>query len=617
MHQSAAPETEELGAGVAPDSLAGMTARLRARLLALFGALALVLAPLLAAPAAHADTNDFSYASWDAQYRLSRDADGRAMLAVTETLVADFPDFDQNHGIVRGLPTWYEGAPLGLHVLSITDGAGKAVPYDDSETDNSERQLKIGDPDVFAHGRTTYVIRYTMRDVVHRPTDRAIDEWYWNLLPLNSTQPIAHFSAELSFAPPVAAAMIDGASCYSGSAGSTTSCTLTPAPAGFAVAQDDVPAGSGVTVAFPMKAGTFAQAPARQPDPMTDVAPYPVAGLAALLAIGGPILGIGLLRRSGRRSGRGIVVAQYDVPDALPPVLAAEIEGRRPVADSAEMVHLAVHKAIRISDGASKPVLELLDPSIAPDALDAEALGALFPGSPVGTTLHLEVPNDALVTRLKALSGSAHVAAFERGLLTRRRSTLAVLLSAFGIAAGLGAIALAVPGMAVGRPAAIATFVVGIVASAIALVALLVSLPRRAVLTPQGAETREYLLGVREYIRLAEADRIRMLQSYSGAERRTDGTVDVIVLYERLLPYAMLFGMEREWGQVLAVQYERDGITPGWYYGYTGASFAGSLSGMNSSLSPTPTPSTSSSSSGSFGGGFSGGGGGGGSSGGW
>ena len=597
-----------------------MTARLRARLLALLGALALVLAPLLAAPAARADTNDFSYASWDAQYRLSRDADGRAMLAVTETLVAEFPEFDQNHGIIRGLPTWYEGAPLGLHVVSITDGAGKAVPYDDGETDDGERQLKIGDADAFAHGRTTYVIRYTMRDVVHRPTDRTIDEWYWNLLPLNSAQPIAHFSAELSLAPEVGAAMIGDPSCYSGPAGSTTPCTLTrdvAADGGFAVTQDDIPAGSGVTVAFPMKAGTFAQAPARQPDPMTDIAPYPVAGLAALLAVVGPVLGIGLLRRSARRSGRGLVIAQYDVPDSLPPLLAAELEGRRAVADSAEIVHLAVRAAIRISDGESKPVLELRDPSVAPDPLDAEALHALFPGSPVGTTLHLEVPNDALVARLKTLSGSAHAAAFARGLLARRRSALAMALSAVGLAAGLGAIALAAPGMAVGRPAAIATFVVAIVASVAALVALLVSLPRRAVLTPQGAETREYLLGVREYIRLAEADRIRMLQSYRGAQRRADGTVDVIVLYERLLPYAMLFGMEREWGQVLAVQYENDHIVPAWYYGYTGASFAGSLSGMNSSLSPTPTPNTSSSSSGSFGGGFSGGGGGGGSSGGW
>jgi len=595
-----------------------MTARSRARLLALLGALALVLAPLLTAPAAQADTNDFSYASWDARYELGRDASSRATLAVTETLVADFPAFDQNHGIIRGLPTWYDGAPLGLHVVSITDGAGRAVRYDDSETDDGERQLRIGDPDAYAHGRTTYVIRYTMRDVVHRPSDRRIDEWYWNLLPLNSQQPIARFSATLGIAPELASAVIAAPSCYVGAIGSTTPCALSAGGGGvFTVSAENLPAAAGVTVAFPMRAGTFTPAPARQPDPTTDIVPYPVAGAGLLLGIGGPILGIALLRRKGRRSGRGIVVAQYDVPTTLPPLLAAEIEGRRAVANAAEMVHLAVRKTLRISDGESKPVLELMDPTIAPDPLDAAAVQALFPSRTVGSTLELEVPDDALVGRLKALDGSARAAAFDRGMLVRRKSVLAVALSALGVAAGLGAVVLAVPGMAVGRPAAIATFVVAIVASVVALVALVVSLPSRAVLTPQGAETREYLLGVREYIRLAEADRIRMLQSYRGAERRADGSADVIVLYERLLPYAMLFGLEREWGQVLAVQYEHDDVAPSWYLGYTGGSFSGSLSRMNSSLSATPTPSTSSSSSGSFGGGSSGGGGGGGSSGGW
>ena len=38
------------------------------------------------------------------------------------------------------------------------------------------------------------------------------------------------------------------------------------------------------------------------------------------------------------------------------------------------------------------------------------------------------------------------------------------------------------------------------------------------------------LAGVREFIRVAEEDRLRMLQSYSGAERRQDGSVNVVVL---------------------------------------------------------------------------------------
>ncbi|WP_295011398.1 DUF2207 family protein [uncultured Microbacterium sp.] len=595
-----------------------MTARVRTRLLVLLGALLVVCAPVLVAAPAHADANDFTYDSWHVDYRLGHDPAGRATLAVTETLVAEFPADDQNHGIIRGLPTWYEGAPLGLRIVSVTDGSGGAIPFDDDETEDGERQVKIGDPDAFVHGRMTYVIRYTMRDVVHRPSDRQIDEWYWNLLPLNSRQPIARFTAALDLDARSTAALLGAPSCYLGPSGATTPCALTDAGDGrFTVAQDGIPAGSGVTVAFPMRAGTFAQAPARHPDPATDIAPYPLAGAGLVLAIGGPLLGLALLRRRGRRSGRGIVVAQYDVPPSLPPLLAAEVEGRSAVADSAEIVHLAVHGALRISDGEKKPVLQLLDPSIAPDPLDARALEALFPSTPVGAEIRLDVPDDALVGRLKALDGSARADALARDLLERRRSALALGLSAAGLVASLIGVVLAVPGLAVGRPAAIAAFVVAVVASVAALVAVLASLPRRAVLTPQGAETREYLLGVKEYIRLAEADRIRMLQSYRGAERRADGAVDVVVLYERLLPYAMLFGLEREWGGVLAVEYERADSVPSWYSGYVAGNLVGSLSGMGSSLSATPTASTSSSSSGSFGGGFSGGGGGGGSSGGW
>ena len=50
-------------------------------------------------------------------------------------------------------------------------------------------------------------------------------------------------------------------------------------------------------------------------------------------------------------------------------------------------------------------------------------------------------------------------------------------------------------------------------------VSAIVAFSRHTVLTPAGAERAEYLLGVREFIRVAEADRLRMLQSAAGAER--------------------------------------------------------------------------------------------------
>ena len=42
-----------------------------------------------------------------ADYTLGKDADGSATLHTVETLVADFPDIDQNRGIIRNIPAKY------------------------------------------------------------------------------------------------------------------------------------------------------------------------------------------------------------------------------------------------------------------------------------------------------------------------------------------------------------------------------------------------------------------------------------------------------------------------------------------------------------------------------
>ena len=107
-----------------------------------------------------------------------------------------------------------------------------------------------------------------------------------------------------------------------------------------------------------------------------------------------------------------------------------------------------------------------------------------------------------------------------------------------------------------------------------------------------------------------------MLQSPQGAERvRIDSTDvrQILWLYELLLPYAVVFGQEKQWAKELAVLYGA-GNSPAWYAGTSGFSAASFSSGI-STLSAS-TSSSSSSSGGSSGGGSAGGGGGGGGGGG-
>ena len=126
----------------------------------------------------------------------------------------------------------------------------------------------------------------------------------------------------------------------------------------------------------------------------------------------------------------------------------------------------------------------------------------------------------------------------------------------------------------------------------------------------------------------AEKDRLQMLQSATGADRVDVGdNLQLVKLYEKLLPWAVLWGVETSWMKELAVHVDALDEKPDWFVGTNGfevSAFTSTLGGFRTTL--TPPPSTSSSgwrgssggsfSGGSHGGGFSGGGGGGGGGGG-
>ncbi|MEZ5189883.1 MAG: DUF2207 domain-containing protein [Schumannella sp.] len=154
---------------------------------------------------------------------------------------------------------------------------------------------------------------------------------------------------------------------------------------------------------------------------------------------------------------------------------------------------------------------------------------------------------------------------------------------------------------------------------------------KQPTLSPQGASTVDYLLGMQMYLNLAEKDRFAVLQSATGAERIDVGDGRQLVkLYEKLLPWAVIWGIEDSWARELEIQLEQTGQQLDWYAGTTpfqAYQFSSMLSGLSRGTSPPMQSSSSSGSSwsssggssfsgGSFGGGFSGGGGGGGGGGG-
>src|SRR5690606_34635044 len=86
--------------------------------------------PESALTAVPASVQDFEFESFDADYHLSTDDSGLVTMRVTETIVAVFPDFDQNRGIIRAIPLRDGEVPLDVRMLSVTDEGGADVHFE-------------------------------------------------------------------------------------------------------------------------------------------------------------------------------------------------------------------------------------------------------------------------------------------------------------------------------------------------------------------------------------------------------------------------------------------------------------------------------------------------------
>lgn len=619
---------------------------------------------------------DFTFTSYSADYYLARDAEGHSTLRTVETFVARFPSFDQNRGIIRAIPNDYDGVPLHTTVTSVTDAWGAPVHFEATDS-GGFTELALGTDD-YVHGTQSYVITYTQQNVVRSFADTGDDELYWDTNGTGFAQPFGSVTARVHVDPAVAQFLTGNTACYRGAQGSTDTCAISPAaddpaaPGGklFTARTDGIGANENLTVAIGFTAGTFVQVPAdyTPPDdgyqgggnPFGGSAPFGLdqtpwwSNLLAFLLLGLSGLGavFAIVQRVflGKRDakGRGIIVPQYSAPKDLTLLEAANLIGKTENGLSAQLVSFAVRGKIHILDypvtsAGNDYTLQLVsaDASSA-DASGADAsgadgldpteqrlLGMLFGATlEPGATREVGVQNDALARQLGTLKASVAESMIARGLKAKAPVK-------GGVFTLLGLVLLFVGSVFVAVLSAIGGALSGWMFAAVpvAFVCVLVAAGltiRPAVLTDAGAERRDYLLGVRDYLRLAEADRFRMLQSPEGADRVDVGDkVQLVKLYEKLLPFAVLWGIEREWSKELAVYYEAGVPSPDWYVSsnaFSSVLFAQTLARLTSSVTTTATPVPVSSSwsgsgggsfsGGSFGGGFSGGGGGGGGGGG-
>lgn len=588
-------------------------------------------------------TQDFKFDSFSAQYYLDRTAGKTATLKVEETLVARFPDSDQNHGILRALPKTYQGHTVSLQIDSVTDGAGYRRNYS-SYSENNNLVLKIGDADVYVHGQQTYVITYHMRNVILFTKDH--DEFYWDVNGDQWAQTFDVVSAQIHIPKEIAASLQPRQICYAGTYGQTLTspCSIGRQAAGgetVVTTSTKEPLGPYKTLTFALafNKGTFVLGPevAREAQIKKIKAAFSVAGV-----IVPPVVAFGLMFRRWRQfgddpKGRGVIVPEYEPPKDFS-VLSSDFmlnQLLNPKTLSAALVQLAVEKYVKISEvivhkrlrrDSTDYELEIVKSLDGADEHLQKIAEAIFPAVAVGSKTSISDIKASTTRRtdiyktLTKLSDSLAKELYKKEYFIKNPKAVKSSYMIWAIGPVIvGAFLAFIFGSAGFYP--LACLGAGFIVAGLVMFGFAFIMPAR---TQKGVETRDALLGLKDYIKMAEADRLKFGQSVQGAEKIADGSFDPtnshmqIKLFESLLPYAMLFGLEKSWAEQFKDLYAQP---PDWYSGnmhaFSTAYLASSLSDFSAASAVSFSAPSSSSSGGFSGGGFSGGGGGGGGGGGW
>lgn len=560
----------------------------------------------------YADTNNFQITNFEADYYLDRDADNRSTLKTVEKITAAFPQADQNHGIERALPTTYDGHSTSLQVVSVTDEHGNKRPYTTYESNGNE-VLRIGDKTAFVHGLNTYVITYTQRDVTKNFAGK--DEFYWDVNGTEWQQPFDKVSAQIHLSQSLASALTGDTACYKGVAGASERCTLSSSGSVLSTQVSSLGTGENVTFAIGFKSGTFAE---YQPSLMEQLMQLWFISLIVTSVVGFCVmiwLAVRYASWSNRKKDLGTVIPEYLPPKNINLLIAEQIgEGARAVL-TAQVIDLAVRHYLRLYQTREKSTfksaeyeLEIVKPIDDLQVEEKEFIETLFGENNIAVGSRFEMK------KLRSDYKLAEKLSKNTAQITKRIKGEYALRGKDETKSGWF------------KRAAIILLIAGILTlSPVVLMAAIVAAICAATLRPltdAGLALRRYLAGLKLYISVAEKERLAMLQSPEGAEKTQMTAAEprqLVKLYERVLPYAVLFGQEKEWNKQLGEYYQQSGTDPDWYNGHAAFNAAMFASAMNdfSTTTNSYAASTSSSSSGSSGGGSSGGGGGGGGGGGW
>ncbi len=541
-------------------------------------------------------------------------------LDITEKILWDFGNLEK-HGIFRILPTFYEAKEgrviTPVKLASITDFSGRPLNYRETkERFDGTVTWKIGDADITVSGEQGYLIKYKVSGAI-RTSNQDFDEFYWNLNG-NFWEVLTAkggFTADIVFPRGVGKNNVLEINRYGGFFGesklaSDTDYSWADERTLHIVSREKLRSKEGVTTSV-----TF---------PKGFVQPYKVSFLTYLWLLFGwgilllvmPFVVLVYCFKIWLKYGRDIalhktIAPEFAIPGGLNPMQMGSFLKNGKLKSqhiSSGIINLAVKGHLTMEKTPKKGLLTPADTKLTLLPKTQEALtkdekmllDGIFGGEK-------EVLMTSLINKFYK-----HIPPMTEEIKKGLEQKKLFDEKGFGYQHSLGCLASIFASISfltfVNAEAQLTLWIFfSLIATAGILGLFAFLMPKR---TLEGAELLRQIKGFQLYMKTAEKYR----QQFNEKEN----------IFERFLPYAMLFGLTGLWVAKMKMIYGEQYFAtyhPIWYVGSFGngnfdvESFASQISSLSSSMASTMASSPSS--SGSGGGGFSGGGGGGGGGGSW
>lgn len=537
------------------------------------------------------------------EYKVVAKINADASVDIQESITYNFGNI-QKHGIFRFIPISYDlnlgKYKIKIKVKKVTDETGVPYNYTTSVT-KGLIEIKIGEADKLVTGTKKYIINYTVERAMLYLEDH--DEFYWNAIGTDWGVRIENVEATVIFPRVLNIRKEMTASCYKGEFGSKNECESMIIPGnnpeeGDRIIYSDKNFGAhnGMALITGFPKGTVYQPTKKE----NLINLFLDNWMVAVPLVTFLVMFLLWFTKGRDPSGRSTIVTQFDPPDKLTPIeIGVIVDHSAHNRDTtAEIINLAVNGYIKITRvektgwfGSDDYIFtQLKATSDLVNAFDKKIAVAFFTK---GNTIKLSDLKNKFYKDYEIIQELAYTAVKEKGYIPKSPKKVKAFYTILGGSIMLGSFYLF---KSIGALNAVSSAISGLI--------IIIFGRAMSVRTKKGVLAKEHILGLKNYLTVAEKDR---LEFHNAPEKNPEQ-------FEKLLPFAIALGVENAWAKQFENVYN---VSPGWYYdpihpSFSSISLVNSLDNFKSASNAVlpSSPNNKGSGGGFSGGGFGGGGGG-------